>query len=704
MLAVLLARGTSCAPHVLARVARELGGHAAAIRETVEILEPAVRRGLRQLPSPLPVTPTITERYSTLVLDDRDHELLLATVLCAEARLEPLLAFDGRSAEEIAASSVGSHLRVHAGRVSLLDPLMAVWIRGTASSAEESAVHERLAAEFRTAGDRANEDWHRAKASFRQDPAAAPELIRIARALSEVGHTERALRTAGEAAAHAMGEERDEARLVAGASAIAAGYAVEAAAYLGGLFPDGVERYRMQGLSGLLIAEAHLLGSVPEVEPMTLRPGGDDPADVYSWARAAAFAAVMCAERGEIAAMRAWLSALRDASARVGADRDLRDPVVALAGLLVGDPDAADSGAHLQGELLQALHAAWRGDIDLGLRVLATAASGVGTPADAFVAGFEHSPLMHAYRAVLEAFLLTWRGDIATARDRLHRASLEAPVAMPFGGLGVMLARRLDLLVTGGLGPFSRSLTAALPPAARIDALMDRAVGEYLAGSFDEAATAVHLWGDRRRRRLALSVPMLDEVAAEAESPGAGPAVEPPDIARARRLRARIRTTPDGRWNIESVIVADEARTVASPFERARVEGMLGIRFAIRDDVVAARRHLTTALRLFEESGARAWAAAIASRLARLGGRADVGDAEVDPLEACRRVWQPILTARELEVAMRVARGASNRDIGAELRVSVRTVEVHLGRVFAKLDVRSRVELTVLAHRTGQRR
>ncbi|MBQ3359962.1 MAG: DNA-binding response regulator, partial [Microbacterium sp.] len=34
--------------------------------------------------------------------------------------------------------------------------------------------------------------------------------------------------------------------------------------------------------------------------------------------------------------------------------------------------------------------------------------------------------------------------------------------------------------------------------------------------------------------------------------------------------------------------------------------------------------------------------------------------------------------------------------------VSVRTVEVHIGRAFAKLGVRSRVELTVLAHRTNQ--
>lgn len=51
---------------------------------------------------------------------------------------------------------------------------------------------------------------------------------------------------------------------------------------------------------------------------------------------------------------------------------------------------------------------------------------------------------------------------------------------------------------------------------------------------------------------------------------------------------------------------------------------------------------------------------------------------------------------------MRAVGGAANREISEALNVSVRTVEVHLGRVFTKLGVRSRVELTVLAHRTEQ--
>jgi DNA-binding NarL/FixJ family response regulator len=51
------------------------------------------------------------------------------------------------------------------------------------------------------------------------------------------------------------------------------------------------------------------------------------------------------------------------------------------------------------------------------------------------------------------------------------------------------------------------------------------------------------------------------------------------------------------------------------------------------------------------------------------------------------------LTARELEVSRLAAEGYSNRDIAERLVVSVRTVENHLHRAFAKLGVTSRSEL-----------
>jgi two-component system response regulator DctR len=56
------------------------------------------------------------------------------------------------------------------------------------------------------------------------------------------------------------------------------------------------------------------------------------------------------------------------------------------------------------------------------------------------------------------------------------------------------------------------------------------------------------------------------------------------------------------------------------------------------------------------------------------------------------------LTEREHEVMLRVAAGKLNKVIADELHVSVRTVEVHRARVYAKLGVRSAAEVaTVLA-------
>ena len=54
------------------------------------------------------------------------------------------------------------------------------------------------------------------------------------------------------------------------------------------------------------------------------------------------------------------------------------------------------------------------------------------------------------------------------------------------------------------------------------------------------------------------------------------------------------------------------------------------------------------------------------------------------------------LTEREHEVMLRVAAGRLNKVIADELHVSVRTVEVHRARVYAKLGVRSAAEVATL--------
>lgn len=59
------------------------------------------------------------------------------------------------------------------------------------------------------------------------------------------------------------------------------------------------------------------------------------------------------------------------------------------------------------------------------------------------------------------------------------------------------------------------------------------------------------------------------------------------------------------------------------------------------------------------------------------------------------------LTNRELAVAERVARGASNREIADDLDISERTVKSHLSSVFEKLQVRDRVQLALAVSKSA---
>ncbi|WP_130866525.1 response regulator [Acidipropionibacterium timonense] len=70
-----------------------------------------------------------------------------------------------------------------------------------------------------------------------------------------------------------------------------------------------------------------------------------------------------------------------------------------------------------------------------------------------------------------------------------------------------------------------------------------------------------------------------------------------------------------------------------------------------------------------------------------------------DPHAADERL--AMLTDREREVLVEIAKGATNSEIAQTLYMAEGTVKTHIGRLLSKLDCRDRVGLVLLAHEVG---
>jgi DNA-binding CsgD family transcriptional regulator len=120
------------------------------------------------------------------------------------------------------------------------------------------------------------------------------------------------------------------------------------------------------------------------------------------------------------------------------------------------------------------------------------------------------------------------------------------------------------------------------------------------------------------------------------------------------------------------------------PFEQARTRLLYGEWLRRNRRRADAREHLLAAAAAFAQMGARPWQDRAEAEL-RAVGAAPLAVAADNPLAR--------LTPQELQVVRLAAAGASNKQIGAQLFLSPRTVGFHLYRAFPKLGVTTREEL-----------
>jgi DNA-binding CsgD family transcriptional regulator len=119
------------------------------------------------------------------------------------------------------------------------------------------------------------------------------------------------------------------------------------------------------------------------------------------------------------------------------------------------------------------------------------------------------------------------------------------------------------------------------------------------------------------------------------------------------------------------------------PFPRARTELVYGERLRRARRGREARSHLRAAVEAFDRLGARPWAEHAAAELRATGERIRRrGSADISEL-----------TPQELQVALAISRGATNREAAAQLYLSPKTIEKHLGSAYRKLGVSTRAEL-----------
>jgi DNA-binding CsgD family transcriptional regulator len=693
------------------RIVAEAGGNPLALTELPTLLTKAQLRGEEPLPRPLPVGAEVRRLYARRLRQLSPGARRLVEIAAADDA--------GAPATLLAAAGLGDGLgalaelersglvEVRDGHLAFRHPLVRSTAYAEAGFAGRQGAHLALAAVLDEATQPDRRAWHRAAATVGTDEDVAAALARTAgRAASRGGPA---------AAGHALeraaeltppGPERGGRFLAAATAFWAAGVPPRALGLLDRARSEldgGGDWSRMLHLRGLI----ELRCGMPEAAYEILRDAathaesddagtalsalvlageaasfnGDAARVVSVGERAARVPAATATDRLMVSMLTGtagifggrWAEGAAGLRVVVAAGESMQDPTMLLwagrAALYLGDQTTSRTLHARAVELARRSGAI--GTLCTALDRLSFSDLLLGRPADAAASADEGLRLAtqigQVETAVHYVSLLAWtqavHGDEAACREHVERAltlatarDIKLVVALCRWSLGL-----LDLGF-GRPAPALAHLRGVDHPAIRLWSTPDLVEASVRCGQ-PEAATdplaAFGQWAEIAGAHWALAA-----------------------AARCRGLLAEPETATEHYDEAERRSVDAGPR----PFDEARTQLLYGETLRRLRRRGQSREQLRAALETFERLGATPWAERARTELRASGETAQRRDG----------TGLTELTPQELQIARLAREGASNPEIASALFLSRRTVEYHLHKVFTKLGIASRLELTRL--------
>ncbi|MEV0390443.1 LuxR C-terminal-related transcriptional regulator [Nonomuraea sp. NPDC050643] len=709
-------RAPGLTPRMRERIMNEALGNPLALIEFAATAEAAEPQGFGGPRAALPITRKLHETFHRQVdaLPDAVRRLLLLAAADDTGDLELVLRaadlLDGPAEAERAleAAETAGLVRIDDGVLAFRHPLVRSAVYQGAPFTRRCAAHRALADVLLTYGDAADRRvWHLALAATRSDDAIGAALEGVAdRAGGRAGYATAA--AAYERAAHLTADRR--------LRGLRLSYAAEAAVQSGQLGQARDLAHRAESLThdpALLAGLARVRAAVEFEQGCPSDAGEVLMKSAESIERTdPERAALMLADAIRNFSFSGDAGPAHDAAGRLShidvppgsALAPLVRAMRAMAGLLegggsVGTPiheliaAAHRLPAHRPAERLLAAslalitaqdtialelaepvaeHARTRGMIGIlphALEIIAEAQLLGGRHVDALANATEGyaigRDIGQLHRFAHLGGVLAWLAAIGGDHERCR---MLAEAGIRYGNdHGVVTAGALG---TWALGLLELGMGRAAQAVAHLEAVRHPIVAVWCAADLIEAGVRAH-----RPELAERSLRTFMEWARSVRQPWTS----------AMALRCRAMTTSGGGAGEYYEAAIEVHERYPQPYQHARTCLAYGEWLRRRRSRARAGIQLRTALRIFEDLGARPWADRARAELDAAGEARPGHGTDVASLHR--------LTPQELQVVRLAAAGLTNRDIAGQLFLSPKTVAQHLYKAYPKLGVTSRTQL-----------